>query len=84
MVIELAGQLACPDQRFADWAKELGVNCGPLEKDEKQDMIDKLDAVVAHLYGLSKEQLMHIFETFHVGWNYHSKLEATLKHYQNI
>lgn len=83
-VIELAGQLACPDQRFADWAKELGVNCGPLEEDEKQDMIDELDAVVAHLYGLSKEQLMHIFETFHVGGDYHVRLEATLKHYQDI
>ena len=83
-VIELAGRLACPDERFAEWAKEVGVEFGSIEEDEKQDMIDELDAVVAHLYGLSKEQLMHIFETFHVGRNYHSKLEATLKHYQDI
>ncbi len=83
-VIELAGRLACPDERFAEWAKEVGVEFGSIEEDEKQDMIDELDAVVAHLYGLSKEQLMHIFETFHVGWDYHVRLEATLKHYQNI
>jgi hypothetical protein len=83
-VIELAGRLACPDERFAEWAKEVGVEFGSIEEDEKQDMIDELDAVVANLYGLSKEQLMHIFETFHVGWDYHVRLEATLKHYQDI
>jgi len=80
--IELAGRLACPDDRFADWAKEVGVECGPLEDDEKQDMIHELDAVVAHLYGLTQDHLTHIFETFHVGWNYQARLEATLKHYQ--
>jgi hypothetical protein len=81
-VIELAGRLACPDERFAGWAKEVGVECGPLEEDEKQDMIHELDAIVAHLYGLTQDHLTHIFETFHVGWDYQARLEATLKHYQ--
>ena len=81
-VIELSGRLACPDARFADWAKEVGVGCGPLAGDEKQDMIQELDAVVAHLYGLTQEHLIHIFETFHVGWNYQTRLEETLRHYQ--
>ena len=80
-VIKLAGRLACPDERFSEWAKEVGVACGPLEEDKKQDMIHELDAVVAHLYGLSKSHLTHIFETFHVGWEYQSRLEETLKHY---
>jgi len=80
-VIELAGRLASPDDRFSDWATEVGAQCGPLEDYEKQDMIHELDAVVAHLYGLSKTQLIHIFETFHVGWDYHARLEATLTHY---
>ena len=81
-LIELAGRLACPDKRFSDWAKAIGVNCGKIEKDEKQDLINELDAVVANLYGLSRKQLIHIFETFHVGSDYHEKLEATLKYYQ--
>lgn len=80
-VIELAGRLACPDDRFADWAKEVGVEHGPLEEDEKQDMIHELDAVVAHLYGLTQDHLTHIFETFHVGWDYHTQLDATLEHF---
>jgi hypothetical protein len=81
-VIELAGRLACPDDRFADWAKEVGVECGPLADDQKQDMIHELDAVVAHLYGLAQDQLTHIFETFHVGWDYNARLEETIKHFQ--
>ena len=80
-VIELAGRLACPDDRFSEWAKEVGVECGPLEEDTKQDMIYELDAVVAHLYGLTESQLIHIFETFHIGWDYQGRLDATLKHY---
>jgi len=81
-VIQLAGRLACPDERFADWAKEVGVKHGPLDADEKQEMIHELDAVVAHLYGLKQKHLVHIFETFHVGWDYRARLEATLKHFR--
>jgi hypothetical protein len=49
-VVELAGRLACPDERFAEWAKSVGTECGPLRDDVKLDMIHELDAVVAHLY----------------------------------
>ena len=30
--------------------------------------------MVAHLYGLSEPQLVHIFETFHEGWHYEARL----------
>lgn len=80
-VIKLAGRLACPDERFADWAVAVGVDCKPLKEDVKNDMIDELDAVVAHLYGLSKRQLTHVFETFHEGWDYQPRLGAVLEHY---
>jgi hypothetical protein len=63
--VALAGRLAYPDDRFADWAKAVGVKHGPLQPGEKQAMIEELDAVVARLYGLSPEQLTHIFDTFH-------------------
>lgn len=81
-VIGLAGRLACIDERFADWADAVGVDWGPLEPDEKDDMIDELDAVVAHLYGLTEDHLVTIFETFHEGWDYEARLEATLRHYR--
>ena len=83
-VVQLAGRLACPDERFAGWATEVGVECGPLAPDHKEDMIHELDAVVAHLYGLSVRQLVHIFETFHDGWDYGSRLDAVLHHYRAV
>jgi len=79
--VELSGRLAAPDNRFATWAKKIGVKHGPIPADEKQDMIDELDAVVARLYGLNKPQLAHIFETFHEGWDYEPRLKAVLKHF---
>ncbi len=63
--VALAGRLAAPDHRFAIWAAAVGVAHGPLDPAEKQDMIEELDATIARLYGLSPDQLRHIFETFH-------------------
>jgi hypothetical protein len=79
--VALAGRLAAPDDRFAEWAQAVGVECGPLDAIDKQDMIDELDAVVARLYGLSSDQLIHIFETFHEGWDYQPRLDAVMAHF---
>jgi hypothetical protein len=79
--VALAGRLAAHDDRFSDWADAVGVECGPIDPIEKQDMIDELDAVVAYLYGLSADQLTHIFETFHEGWDYQPRLEAVMAHF---
>ncbi len=81
-VVALAGRLACPDDRFAAWAEAVGVGCGPLAADEKDDMIHELDAVAARLYGLNEAQLVHIFETFHEGWDYSARLDAVLRHFR--
>jgi len=80
-VVALAGRLAAVDDRYADWARQVGVECGPLDPADKEKFIRELDAVVAHLYGLSEAHLMHIFETFHEGWDYHEQLKETLKWY---
>lgn len=81
-VVQLAGRLACPDDRFAEWAEKVGVEAGPLAPDEMDDMIYELDAVVSHLYGLSETQLAHIFETFHEGWDYQARLDGVLRHFR--
>ena len=80
-VVQLAGRLACPDERFSTWADAIGVEYGSLMDDEKEDMIHELDAVVAHLYGLSESQLVHIYETFHEGWDYQTRLDGVLRHF---
>ena len=78
----IAGRLAAPDKRFASWAEAVGVEWGPLQDGEKQDMIAELDAVVAHLYRLAEKQLVHVFETFHEGWDYEPRLNAVLRHFR--
>jgi len=81
-VVKLAGRLACPDTRFAPWGKKVGVDVGPIPEERKQEMIAELDAVVAHLYGLSEDQLCHVFETFHEGWDFKERLKTTLDYYR--
>ena len=81
-VVALAGRLACPDDRFAAWAEAVGTACGPIAADEKEDMIHELDAVVAHLYGLDDRLLIHVFETFHEGWDYGERLDGVRRHFR--
>ncbi len=81
-VVELAGRLACPDKRFAKWAAEVGVEYGALDPKEKDDKIHELDAVVAHLYGLTAKQLSHIYQTFHENWDYRPALQKTIEYYR--
>jgi len=80
--VQLAGRLACPDERFAQWAEAVGVEYGPIPESEKEQMIFELDAVVTQLYGLNEGQVTHIFETFHEGWDYQGRLNAVLKYYK--
>jgi hypothetical protein len=82
-VVTLSGRLAAVLPAFRAWAKAVGVSCGKLPKPERDDMINELDALVAHLYGLSERQLRHIFQTFHEGWDYEDRMRATLRHYEN-
>lgn len=81
-VVEIAGRLAAVDERFADWAAEVGVPCGSVtDEDAKGDLIAELDALVALLYGLDRSDVEHVFATFHRGWDYQPRLDAVLGHY---
>ncbi|RQG88843.1 hypothetical protein EA462_10605 [Natrarchaeobius halalkaliphilus] len=79
--IELAARLAAVDERYSDWADAVGVDYGPLGEEEKQDKTYELDAVVAHLYGLSREHVEVLFETFHDGWDHEERLDRVLDYY---
>ena len=80
-VIQLAGRLVAEDEQYEEWAKSVGVGYGPLSENEQRDRIYELDAVVAHLYGLSRDHIEVIFETFHDGWDYEERLERVLDYY---
>ena len=83
-VVEIAGRLAAVDERYADWAAEVGVPVGSV-RDEvtKQELICELDACVAHLYGLDESDLAVIYETFHEGADYSERHAAVLGHFRH-
>lgn len=78
-VVEIAGRLAAVDARYLPWANEVGVEVGTAKSEpEKSELIVELDALVALLYGLSRDQLEHVFATFHRGWDYRARLDRSL------
>jgi hypothetical protein len=80
-VEEISGRLAAVDDRFGSWAAAVGVPVASVADAERPQLIAELDGVVAHLYGLNREQVEHIFATFHRGWDYSDRLARVLGHY---
>lgn len=81
-LIEVAGRLAAVDDRYSMWAAEVGVDVGTANSGQSRtDLIAELDALVSLLYGLTEEQVEHVFATFHRGWDYRLRLDAVLEHY---
>ena len=60
----LAARLSCVDERFADFAAEAGVEYGPLADAQRNEMRAEIDALVAHAYGLTEDELRFIFIDF--------------------
>ncbi|MBI2797435.1 MAG: hypothetical protein HYX65_12110 [Gemmatimonadetes bacterium] len=82
-VAAIAARLAVgADQRFVEWGRALGIAPAELTADEKQALICELDAAVAKLYGLTERDLVHVFETFHEGWDFDDKLRETLRYFR--
>lgn len=84
-VVEIAGRLAAVDARYQAWADAVGVPVGSVTSATlKDDLIAELDALVAHLYGLNRAQLSHVFATFHRGWAYQERLARVLYFYDQL
>ena len=86
-VAHISGRLATtiPDDRFVEWADEVGVPVGSVKSEtEKQDLIHELDACVAHLYGLDEDDLEVLYETFHTNTDYSEHHAAVLEHFRRL
>ena len=84
-LIELAGRLAARDVRFSGWASEVGVPLASITSPQAQAEAEaEIDAVVAALYGLQRDQLEHIFSTFHRGWDFAPRLATVLGYFDAI
>ena len=60
----LAARLSCVDDRFAEFAAEARVECGPLTDAERNGKRAEIDALVACAYGLTQDELRFIFTDF--------------------
>lgn len=63
-VAEVAGRLSCVDKRYADFAARARIEWGPLPPEERAELEAEIDALVAHAYGLTREQLEVVFADF--------------------
>lgn len=65
-ITKIAARLSCPDSRFDNLAKNVDTEVGALEIEKRIEMSAKLDALVAHIYGLTKEEYGYVISTFDV------------------
>ena len=77
-VVTIAGRLAAVDHRYAGWANVVGVPVASVSATDKPLLLARLDAAVALLYGLDREQTAILYKTFHEGWDPHERLAAVL------
>jgi hypothetical protein len=60
----------------------VGVPVGSLgNPTDREAAIVELDALSALLYDLNWDDVVHIFETFHRGWDYTERLAAVQVHF---
>ncbi len=73
-IVKLSARLSAADNRFVDLAKATEVAYGNLDIKERIEMVAKLDASVAHHYGLSRDDYEYVINTFE-GFEEDSNLE---------
>lgn len=84
-LIEISGRLAAPDRRFSTWAKAVGVRPGSVTNSaEHEDLVAEIDALVSCLYGLDRQEVEHVFKTFHRGWDFAPRLTKVLECFDKI
>ena len=82
-VVEIAGRLAATDERFSNWATEVGVSVGSTNDEKvKHDFVCELDACVAHLYDLDEDDLGVVYQTF--GGKAPSRYPFVLSHFRRL
>jgi hypothetical protein len=92
-IVPRAVRLTCTTEGFADlWQEVMGEpwdeSKGAADPDERQRLRDEIDALVAHLYGLSHEDFEHTLGTFPLVFpddeEGHAKKEALLNVYDEF
>ena len=87
-VIELAARLGARDERFEDWAAEVGVPVASTASDSAAgggvEAVCELDACVAYLYGLDSDDIAVVYDTFGKPGQWDERRDAVLAYYRQI
>ena len=83
-VVEIAGRLAAQDDRFADWAALVGVECGPSRPEVHESLLAELDACVAVLYDLNQEDIAVLYDTFGRDGQWDTRRDAVINRMASI
>jgi hypothetical protein len=84
--IEISALLSAQDPRLKDWAAAAGFSARVLSSENVTSYLAELDAVVAHLFKLSRVQMDYVYSSFHRGWDatkpdYKDRYDRAMKHY---
>jgi hypothetical protein len=80
-LIEISGRLASQNELFREWAKEVGVQTNSVKSEgERSSLIYEANALAFLIYGLDRNQMIHVYKTFHRGWNFKEELNETLEY----
>jgi hypothetical protein len=63
-VAHASARLSCVDERFAAFAESVGVEHGPLEREERERLLVEVDALVGRAWGLTSHDLDVVFADF--------------------
>jgi hypothetical protein len=66
-IVERAAQIICTTPEFDDLAKEVGLENykeGVTDATGRAELRAELDGLIAHLYGLTEEEFVHVLSTF--------------------
>lgn len=63
-IVHISAQLSCPDERFKELGEDIGVKVRSLSMEERIELSAKLNAEVARHYGVSKDELEFILNSF--------------------
>ena len=84
-IINISGRLAAVDDRFRDWAGAVGVPVGSATDDNtRNSLIHELDACVARLYGLDRDDISVIYDSFHKNADHSNRKAAVLHHFERL
>lgn len=63
-LVAASARLSCPDERFAEFAANTGVEAGPLTDAERFALEVEVDARACHAWGLTPEDLLVLYADF--------------------